>query len=352
MSSPGSGVSDHTVVFQGSNIKPGNYRVKIKTKDKWNNTGESEVKEFQLFGGSLWDFKIASQTGSSIRFEWNKYPYADKFAKYLITIPGKTPVEITDINTTAYTLENYSSSTVKQASLTARATDSTANLALAATVSLPIVAGTQQTQTTQSTTGASGQTQQTGTTGPEQTLLKFLMKPSTAYVNKEASFKLGVRTQKSKIAAARCSIDWGDGKKEEADTDITVKHTYSVPGQFQVNVLATVKNKEAFLDPAANSINVTVSVKPPKLTLSKSTKSGTPGYIFTVKVEEGSYAVGNWTLTFGDGNSESGSGPVNKTINHVYSGPGDYKAELSVTDTSATVTKKSLSFKISPAPTP
>jgi len=48
MYSLGSGISDHTVTIQSSTLKPGLYRIKIKTKDKWNNEGESEVKELQL----------------------------------------------------------------------------------------------------------------------------------------------------------------------------------------------------------------------------------------------------------------------------------------------------------------
>ncbi|MDP3142695.1 MAG: PKD domain-containing protein, partial [Candidatus Omnitrophota bacterium] len=345
MSSPGSGFSDHTVVIQGSIIKPGTYRIKIKSKDKWNNLGESEVGEFQLFGADLWGFKIASQTGSTINFAWNKYPHADKFAKYLITIPSKTPIEITDINTTSYALNNYTSSTIRQATLTARATNSTTNLALPAVVSLPIVAGAQGGQsagTTQTTQG--GQTSGATTAGPENTQLKFLSKPTTAYVNQEASFKLGVRTSKAKIAAARCNIDWGDGKKEESDTDITVKHTFASAGQFQVKVTAAVKNKETFSDPAGTSVNVTVTAKPPKLTLLKSTKSGTPGYNFTIKAEAVSYPVGAWTLAFGDGNSETGTGNVNKVINHVYASPGSYTVEFSITDSNGTQTKKSLSL--------
>jgi hypothetical protein len=136
MSSPGSGVSDHTVLVQGSAMKPGIYKIKVKSKDKWNNIGESEVREFQLFGESLWDFKIASQTPSGITFTWKKYPHSEKFGKYTITIGTQAPIEIADINTTTYTLTNYSSTTARQVKLTARASDSTGDLALPATVSL------------------------------------------------------------------------------------------------------------------------------------------------------------------------------------------------------------------------
>ncbi|MCX5657722.1 MAG: hypothetical protein NTZ48_05815 [Candidatus Omnitrophica bacterium] len=42
----------------------------------------------------------------------------------------------------------------------------------------------------------------------------------------------------------------------------------------------------------------------------------------------------------------------NEIIGHTYSGPEDYKAELSVTDNSGAVVKKSLNLKILPSPPP
>lgn len=162
MSSAGSGISDHSALIQGS-LKPGNYRIKVKTKDKWNNEGEGEIQEFQLFGESLWDFKIASQTSSGVTFSWNKYPYPENFGKYKITIGTKPPVLITDINTTTYTLTNYTSSTEKQVKLTALPSLGTGDLALAAIISLPPMSLTGQSQ--QSTqTGSTTQTQQSGQT--------------------------------------------------------------------------------------------------------------------------------------------------------------------------------------------
>ncbi|MFA7001531.1 MAG: carboxypeptidase regulatory-like domain-containing protein [Candidatus Omnitrophota bacterium] len=141
--SQGSGVSDNTVAMQGSGLKPGNYRIKVKTKDKWNNEGGSAVTEFQLFGESLWDFK-ASQAQSAVTFTWKKYPYPDKFGKYSITIPTKPPIEISDINTTSHTMTGYSSTSARQAKLTAIASSGTP-LTLPATVSLQPASANQQT---------------------------------------------------------------------------------------------------------------------------------------------------------------------------------------------------------------
>ncbi|MBN1796515.1 MAG: carboxypeptidase regulatory-like domain-containing protein, partial [Sedimentisphaerales bacterium] len=339
--SPGSGVSDHTVLVQSSSMKSGTYKIKIKTKDKWNNTGESEVSDFLLFGESLWDFK-AAQTGSNVTFTWGKYPYRENFAKYTIKIGTGAPIEIADINTTTYTLTNYSSATVRQANLTALSTDNS-NLARPAMVSLQAVATSQQTQQSQSNTN------QTGQDAAEKTLLKFISKPSKAYVNIEMSLKMRVQTVRALKLAADCNLAWGDGKKEKSDTEITLKHTYLQPGNYTISAAASLKESGTYPEPSPVSTNITVSVKPPNVSLSKSKVANTSReYKFTIKAEDGSYPVGNWTLSFGDGTSESGKGTVSKIINHVYQADGSYKAEFSVTDTIGTAVKKTSNITIVP----
>ena len=399
MSSPGSGMSDHTVLVQGSAMKPGTYKIKVKSKDKWNNIGESEVREFQLFGESLWDFKIASQAASGITFTWKKYPHSEKFGKYTITIGTQAPIEIADINTTTYTLTNYASTAVRQVKLTARASDGTGILAsghrfitsccgcynnyycccqiatttaattTAATTTAATTTTAQQTQQGEQTTGGETQTQQTQQTGQgtqtdanqaggttqtnqagagsssqtqqeqgqlvqEKTLLKFVDKPMKAYANKEVSFKMAVQTQKSKKIAATCILDWGDGKKDEADTGVPFKHIYQGAGKYKISATASLKESGVFSLPQPISADITVSVMPPKIALTKSTpKGGVPGYDFMIKAEEGSYPIVKWTLSFGDGSNESGEGKVSKSFNHVYSSEGSYKVEFSVTDT-------------------
>jgi hypothetical protein len=425
MSSPGSGMSDHTVLVQGSAMKPGTYKIKVKSKDKWNNMGESEVREFLLFGESLWDFKIASQAASDITFTWKKYPHSEKFGKYTITVGTQAPIEIADINTTTYTLTNYASTAVRQVKLTARASDNTGDLALPATVSLQAVAAAtttttaaatttsatttsatttaatttaatttsattttaQQAQQGGQTTGGETQTQQTQQTGQgtqidvnqaggttqtnqagagsssqtgqaqqeqgqlvqEKTLLKFIDKPMKAYANREVSFEMVVQTQKSKKVAATCSLDWGDGKRDEADTVVPFKHIYQKAGKYKISATASLKESGAFSLPQPISADITVSVMPPKVALTKSTpKGGVPGYDFMIKAEEGSYPIVKWTLSFGDGSNDSGEGKVSKSINHVYSAAGSYNVEFSIEDSTGAITKKSLNLKIVP----
>jgi len=375
MSSPGSGVSDHVTTLS-SGLKAGNYRIKVKAKDKWNNEGEGEIKEFQLFGESLWDFKIASQTSSGVTFSWNKYPYAENFGKYKITIGTKPPVLITDINTTSYTLTDYTSSSAKQVKLTALPSQGTGDLALPATISLPamtLTASSQQTtqattstssqqtsatqttsstqQTSQATTGSSSQATQSQQGDPtqENTIIKFSSKPYKAYANKELSFKLNVQTSKSKAVEAVCSVDWGDGKKDSGDAGSTFKHVYPEAGTYKIIAEASLTDGGAFIAPEPVSVEAKVLVKPPTASLSKSSsKDNWLEYNFKVKAEEGSYPIAKWTLSFGDGKSESAAGEISKVITHTYAGEGNYNVEFSVTDTKGTLTKKNLSFKIVP----
>ena len=357
MSSAGTGVSDHTVLVQASAMKAGTYKIKVKSKDSWNNTGESSVSDFVFFGESLWDFKVA-QSASAITFTWKKFPYSEKFGKYTITIGTQAPIEIADINTITYTLANYTSATARQASLSARASDNTV-LALPATVSLQATATTQQsghttttsqtqqqtqTQTNQTTSGSSSQT----TTG-QTTLLKFTSKPSKAFVNNEITVKIAVQTLQAKKLAADCNLNWGDGKKDAADSATTFKHTYLQPGKFTITAAASIKESGTYSPPPSAVAEITVTIDPPDVHLTKSTPpAGTAGYNFTIKADPGSYPVGNWTLTFGDGKSETGQGKVSKTVNHVYSKDGTYKVEFSVSDSTGAVTKKSLNLTIAP----
>jgi PKD repeat protein len=162
-------------------------------------------------------------------------------------------------------------------------------------------------------------------------------------VNEEISFKMVVQTLKAKKVAADCNLSWGDGDKIQAGTEVLLKHTYQQPGKYTISAAAFLKESRAFSLPQPVNADITVSVNPPKLTLTKSTPTGgAPGYDFTIKAQEGSYPVGNWTLSFGDGNSDSGQGKVSKTLNHVYSQTGSYKVEFSVTDSTGAITKKSL----------
>jgi len=340
LSSAGSGLSEHAATIQGSSLKAGNYKIKIKTKDKWNNIGESPIREFNLFGEGLWDFKV-EQSGSTVTFTWKKYPYADRFARYTITIPTQTPIEITNIDTTSYRLDNYTSKVARQASLTAKASDNTI-LAIPASVTLQANATSKQTQ-------AGGQETTTGTeTGsnqsePVKTLLKFASKPSSVYVNKEMSIKTTVKTASGKKLAADCHLDWGDGSSLQTEADVLVKHTYEQTGKFTIRASAVLKDSDGYEQPLPADTDLTVKVDPPDAKLSKSTATGeSQGFNFTIKVEEGSYPVSNWTLSFGDGNSETGQGQVSKTINHVYAAPGSYKVELAVTDSVGTMVKKTV----------
>lgn len=251
MYSQGSGVSDNTVLVQGSALKSGAYRIKVKTKDKWNNLSESEVRELQFTAP-------ATATGSG--------------------------------------------------------------------------------------------TQAQGAGGPEKTLLKLTGKPSKAYINKEFSVKVVSQTQKALKVPAACVIDWGDGKKDQVDSEVQVKHTYLAAGKFNVNVTANLKSGDNLLPPLPLVAEITVAVNPPKLTLFKGALPAIAmSYKFTIKAEEGSYAIGRWTFAFGDGKSEAGEGKVSSaSFNHTYAGPGTYNAELAVTDSSGAVTKKSMNLIIAP----
>jgi hypothetical protein len=178
-------------------------------------------------------------------------------------------------------------------------------------------------------------------------------------------------TNKAKIdSAIVCDVNWGDGNKETAEIGPTtagkkksmpvakeeektgdsfsIKHQYQQQGSFTITATATTQKDKVSLtsEPISKSVNVTAAAA--EISLTRDTIKGTANnQTFHIKAAAGSYPVASWTLTFGDGQSTSGQGVVDKDVSHVYAQKSEgYGVEFTVKDSQNTEVKKIVALKI------
>ena len=105
-STSGSGTTHHVHLKEWSYQVAGTHQVNVKAKDTFGNESQSDFRDFVLFGGDMWNLRAENITMNSVAFKWDKYPYQEEFAKYVIEGRLLPTTEITDRNTTSFTLEN------------------------------------------------------------------------------------------------------------------------------------------------------------------------------------------------------------------------------------------------------
>jgi len=114
--------SFHQAILQGNSIDPGRYKIQVKAKDARGNITEGPFVEFTLFGESLWNLHATNVRQNSAVLRWNRFPAANeasfnKFGKYVLKVGNQTPIEITNADTTSYTVQNLSANTTYNASI-------------------------------------------------------------------------------------------------------------------------------------------------------------------------------------------------------------------------------------------
>jgi len=155
-------------------------------------------------------------------------------------------------------------------------------------------------------------------------------------------------------------INWGDGTEDNFKTEprrktetasavleFPVEHVYAGEGVFTVtaSLSATVEKTVLAADTITKQIPVTV------IPMTVSLKQVAPSsrarqQSFKIQAKEGSFAVADWTLDFGDGRSETGQGAVDKTVTHTYASTGDRMVAFRVTDQGGEVIEKTDSVSI------
>ena len=113
--------SSSSVIVQNNNFVPGLYKIKVKSKDASNNVAETGFTDFTLFGGQMWNVRVANVKGDSVLVMWDKYPYNTGFSKYILNV-GTMQREITNRNTVMYTMEGLTANSSYTATVKAVST--------------------------------------------------------------------------------------------------------------------------------------------------------------------------------------------------------------------------------------
>ncbi len=150
-------------------------------------------------------------------------------------------------------------------------------------------------------------------------------------------------------------LSFGDGSSEtgaENRTNHKITHNYASHGTFKANLTVTDdKGAPAY----ANEITITVNANPlPSCSLSANRTSGRPPlavkFYFNASDPD---SIPRWTLNFGDGTQESGTGnATSASREHTYVNQGTYKANLTVTDANGAkaYAEKTISVFVNPPP--
>jgi PKD repeat protein len=152
------------------------------------------------------------------------------------------------------------------------------------------------------------------------------------YVNNTLTFDA---TNSSAVGPIKSYL-WifGDGNST-ATANKTITHVYTSPSIYNVSLTVTDNNNLTDLE-TRNNIIVTVGSPIANFTVSPTPcyVNGTITFDATDSCDPDNYnvsnhGIANYSWNFGDGNSTA---TANKTITHVYTSPGNYSVNLTVTD--------------------
>ena len=172
--------------------------------------------------------------------------------------------------------------------------------------------------------------------------LRIKRRDKNAVMNKKFSISLSSKTKSAKKTGLsqpygepviQYMIDWMDGKTDQKSTkkEVTFVHVYKQARRFTPVARACAGSGRNRICSGETKIPVDVKFVPVKVNMLLSTGKQGPAHIH-VQAAGGSYHIVSWKLEFGDGQSITGSGPINRIINHNYPKKGVYKLFFRVTD--------------------
>ncbi len=309
----GSGRSSHWVIVQGNDVLPGAYEIKVKAKDRLGNVSETGYTPFNLFGGAAWNLNVVSVDRTSAVLSWERFPQANenptaKFGKYVLTVGNLTPVEITSVTTTRYTVRNLTPNTTYAVTLHAGFTGRPGYLAAPTTVNLT-------------------------TTSSPPVVGGFAVTPATAATNQDIQATATINDPDSNIKTAYLILADGNTKQElskqtfNAQT-VSFSHTFKVAeaGQYKLVLEAA---DEAGTGTAEKTLTV-VAIEKPVIRFETSTIKALVGEEFNVVVllsnaDKLQGKIG-CTLDWGDGQkSEIAAAEGAFKASHAYKDEGSFK---------------------------
>ena len=157
--------------------------------------------------------------------------------------------------------------------------------------------------------------------------------PKTAATGEEITFSASGSTDKESPDQLDYSWDFDDGGNRKDASGVEVKHSFDVPGQYDVEV--TVTDAEGLSDTETVTVQVTGSGNTrPTAEASSSRKSAKVGNPFQLSSDGSTDAESpddlDYSWSFGDGGDEVDSTDPNPTV--TYAEAGRYTITLTVTD--------------------
>jgi PKD repeat protein len=124
-------------------------------------------------------------------------------------------------------------------------------------------------------------------------------------------------------------VDFGDGQSKVAigQPPATITHTYRAAGNY-VAKLTTIDSATAKTASSATTGVAVASV--PLISLVGNPPSGNPPLAVTFTLLTAATNITSWTLDFGDGRHQGGTGKPPSTLSHTYKAAGVYKATFSI----------------------
>lgn len=180
--------------------------------------------------------------------------------------------------------------------------------------------------TTLSAIGASAASVSTSVSVQVAQLIKLTANPASGPAPLKVTFSLSTTVKNITTWA----LDFGDGQRSggAGKPPASIAHTYAKDGSYRATF--SVKSGQYALVFSVAAVTVGNGT-PPVLSLKANPASG--AHPLVVRFSLGSTIPGqvvSWTLIFGDGNRQSGSGRPPSTVSHTYSKVGTYAAFLQV----------------------
>ncbi len=157
-----------------------------------------------------------------------------------------------------------------------------------------------------------------------------------------------------KDAKISCSVSFGDGEKasfnfsgDQEKPVIPFKHIYTKSGSFKIEAELICTTEKGQINSEVISKTITVSSKSGTVALTVDTSAGKKNtQKIKAAVTAGSFEIEKWELNFADGESEKGSGELEKEFTHTFNKKGYYGVQLLATESGGKQLKKTVGVTI------
>ena len=150
-------------------------------------------------------------------------------------------------------------------------------------------------------------------------------------VSEQSSYNLSLTASDPNHTIGSWTITWGDGNTQTVTGNpSSVSHSYALgPNSYTISATAT----DDVGTYSANTQSITVNHVPPTLTIAgPSSVAEQATYSLSLSATDPNHTISSWTITWGDGNTQTVTGNPS-FVTHSYAvGPNSYTISASATD--------------------